>query len=119
MSYKILHEHNLTYVHLCLSLFLSLSLPQCIHNTYHTFTPLIFSLLIHTQTYGETDDYYMADDAYRVSACVEGTDCTDCGGVDAIPDYTKVSQLIYLILVSIPISLSNLRQIHESLGILC
>jgi len=35
------------------------------------------------------DDYYMADDGYRVSACVEGTDCTDCGGVDAIIDYTK------------------------------
>ena len=33
----------------------------------------------------------MADDSYRVSACVEGTDCTDCGGVDAIPDYTKVT----------------------------
>merc|ERR1712146_29962 len=26
---------------------------------------------------------------YRVSACLEGTDCTDCGGVDAIVDYTK------------------------------
>jgi len=36
------------------------------------------------------DDYYMADDGYRVSACVEGTDCTDCGGVDAIIDYSKV-----------------------------
>jgi len=35
------------------------------------------------------DDYYMADDGYRVSACLEGTDCTDCGGVDAIVDYTK------------------------------
>ena len=32
----------------------------------------------------EDDDYYMEDDGYRVSACVEGTDCTDCGGVDAI-----------------------------------
>mmetsp|Transcript_16378 Transcript_16378/g.15700 ORF Transcript_16378/g.15700 Transcript_16378/m.15700 type:complete len:936 (-) Transcript_16378:423-3230(-) len=36
------------------------------------------------------DDYYMADDGYKVSACVQGTDCTDCGGVDAIIDYTKV-----------------------------
>ena len=35
------------------------------------------------------DDYYMENDNYRVSACVEGTDCTDCGGVDAIIDYTK------------------------------
>lgn len=35
------------------------------------------------------DDYYMEDDTYEVSACVEGTDCTDCGGVDAIIDYTK------------------------------
>jgi hypothetical protein len=24
------------------------------------------------------------DDVYRVSVCVKGTDCTDCGGVDAI-----------------------------------
>lgn len=39
--------------------------------------------------YGEMyDDYYMADDGYKVSACVEGTDCTDCGGVDAIVDYS-------------------------------
>lgn len=37
----------------------------------------------------EDDDYYMEDDGYRVSACVEGTDCTDCGGVDAIIDYSK------------------------------
>jgi hypothetical protein len=49
--------------------------------------------------YGETEEeygygygynYYMPDDGYRVSACVKGTDCTDCGGVDAIIDYTKV-----------------------------
>ena len=33
--------------------------------------------------------YYMEDDSYAVSACVEGTDCTDCGGVDAIIDYSK------------------------------
>jgi len=40
--------------------------------------------------YGEFyDDYYMADDGYTVSACVQGTDCTDCGGVDAVVDYTK------------------------------
>ena len=32
------------------------------------------------------DDYYMADDGYKVSACVKGTDCTDCGGVDALID---------------------------------
>jgi len=36
-----------------------------------------------------SDDYYMEDDGYQVSACVEGTDCTDCGGVDAIIDYSK------------------------------
>lgn len=35
------------------------------------------------------DDYYMANEDYQVSACVEGTDCTDCGGVDAVIDYTK------------------------------
>lgn len=35
------------------------------------------------------DDYYAEDDSYKVSACVEGTDCTDCGGVDAIIDYSK------------------------------
>jgi len=35
------------------------------------------------------DDYYMENEDYKVSACVEGTDCTDCGGVDAVPDYTK------------------------------
>jgi hypothetical protein len=40
-----------------------------------------------------TDDYYMEDDGYRVSACVEGTDCTDCGGVDAIIDYSKAPSL--------------------------
>ena len=33
------------------------------------------------------DDYYMENDEYQVSACVEGTDCTDCGGVDAIIDW--------------------------------
>lgn len=44
----------------------------------------------YSESYGESyDDYYMADDGYKVSACVEGTDCTDCGGVDAIIDYTK------------------------------
>jgi hypothetical protein len=35
------------------------------------------------------DDYYMPNEDYQVSACVEGTDCTDCGGVDAIVDYSK------------------------------
>lgn len=35
------------------------------------------------------DDYYMSYDDYEVSACVEGTDCTDCGGVDAVIDYSK------------------------------
>lgn len=35
------------------------------------------------------DDYYMENEDYQVSACVEGTDCTDCGGVDAIIDYTQ------------------------------
>jgi hypothetical protein len=35
------------------------------------------------------DDYYMPNEDYQVSACIEGTDCTDCGGVDAIVDYSK------------------------------
>jgi len=35
------------------------------------------------------DDYYMENEMYKVSACVEGTDCTDCGGVDAIVDWNK------------------------------
>lgn len=35
------------------------------------------------------DDYYMENEDYMVSACVEGTDCTDCGGVDAIIDYSR------------------------------
>jgi hypothetical protein len=35
------------------------------------------------------DDYYMENEDYSVSACVEGTDCTDCGGVDAIIDYSR------------------------------
>lgn len=39
--------------------------------------------------YAYYDDYYMEDDGYRVSACVEGTDCTDCGGVDAIVDFSR------------------------------
>ena len=34
----------------------------------------------------------MADDSYHVSACVLGTDCTDCGGVDKIVDYTKAPE---------------------------
>jgi hypothetical protein len=42
------------------------------------------------ESYGAAyDDYYMPDDGYTVSACVEGTDCTDCGGVDAIIDYSQ------------------------------
>jgi hypothetical protein len=42
------------------------------------------------ETYGVAyDDYYMESDEYQVSACIEGTDCTDCGGVDAIIDYSK------------------------------
>jgi hypothetical protein len=35
------------------------------------------------------DDYYMPNEDYQVSPCVEGTDCTDCGGVDAVIDYSK------------------------------
>ncbi|MCL4419431.1 hypothetical protein M1146_05010 [Patescibacteria group bacterium] len=35
------------------------------------------------------DDYDMPNEDYKVSGCVEGTDCTDCGGVDAIVDYSK------------------------------
>lgn len=31
---------------------------------------------------GYYDDYYM-DDQFTLSACLPGTDCTDCGGVDA------------------------------------
>jgi hypothetical protein len=38
------------------------------------------------------DDYYMEDDEKEVSACLLGTDCTDCGGVDAIVDYSEVSE---------------------------
>ncbi|KAJ1436837.1 hypothetical protein B484DRAFT_344871 [Ochromonadaceae sp. CCMP2298] len=39
--------------------------------------------------YGDLeDDYYMENDNYQVSACVQGTDCTDCGGVDAVIDYS-------------------------------
>lgn len=36
------------------------------------------------------DDYYAVDEGedYQVSACVLGTDCSDCGGVDAIIDYS-------------------------------
>jgi hypothetical protein len=41
--------------------------------------------------YDYYDDYYMPDDGYRVSACVEGTDCTDCGGVDAIVNYHELA----------------------------
>jgi hypothetical protein len=37
------------------------------------------------------DDYYMENDEYTVSACVEGTDCTDCGGVDAIIDWSTAA----------------------------
>lgn len=36
------------------------------------------------------DDYYMEDDELAVSACLKGTDCTDCGGVDAIIDYSDL-----------------------------
>lgn len=42
--------------------------------------------------YAAYDDYQMEDDSYKVSACVEGTDCTDCGGVDAIVDYSKAPE---------------------------
>ena len=35
------------------------------------------------------DDYYMKGEGFSVSACVRGTDCTDCGGVDATVDYSK------------------------------
>jgi hypothetical protein len=38
------------------------------------------------------DDYYMEDDEMQVSACLLGTDCTDCGGVDAIVDYSEVNE---------------------------
>jgi hypothetical protein len=31
----------------------------------------------------------MADDGYKVAPCVKGTDCTDCGGVDKLIDYSK------------------------------
>jgi hypothetical protein len=43
------------------------------------------------KTYGGVayDDYYMPNEDYQVSPCVEGTDCTDCGGVDAVIDYSK------------------------------
>ena len=35
------------------------------------------------------DDYYMETDDSQVSACLKGTDCTDCGGVDALMDYSE------------------------------
>jgi hypothetical protein len=38
------------------------------------------------------DDYYMEDDNMQVSACLLGTDCTDCGGVDAIVDYSEINE---------------------------
>jgi hypothetical protein len=40
--------------------------------------------------YAYYDDYYMPDESYTVSACVKGTDCTDCGGVDAIINYNEL-----------------------------
>jgi hypothetical protein len=33
-------------------------------------------------------DYYTTDDTYKISGCLRGTDCTDCGGIDAVVDYT-------------------------------
>jgi hypothetical protein len=30
------------------------------------------------------EEYYYLDDEYTISACYAGTDCTDCGGVDAM-----------------------------------
>ena len=51
------------------------------------------------QGYGdEYNDYNMEDDGMRVSGCYQGTDCTDCGGVDAIVDYSKVilKELLHL-----------------------
>lgn len=38
---------------------------------------------------GVNDDYYMENEDYTVAPCVAGTDCTDCGGVDALIDYTQ------------------------------
>ena len=50
-------------------------------------------MIVRTSAYDpEYDDYYMADDSLHVSACVLGTDCTDCGGVDKIVDYTKAPE---------------------------
>eukprot|EP00608_Synchroma_pusillum_P009885 CAMPEP_0198428070 /NCGR_PEP_ID=MMETSP1452-20131203/6326_1 /TAXON_ID=1181717 /ORGANISM="Synchroma pusillum, Strain CCMP3072" /LENGTH=894 /DNA_ID=CAMNT_0044148453 /DNA_START=16 /DNA_END=2700 /DNA_ORIENTATION=+ len=46
---------------------------------------------------GYYDDYYL-DDKYAVSACLPGTDCTDCGGVDAIdaePEETCANSCAY------------------------
>lgn len=37
---------------------------------------------------GYYDDYYM-DDQFTLSACLPGTDCTDCGGIDASPAQGK------------------------------
>ena len=31
----------------------------------------------------------MESDDSQVSACLKGTDCTDCGGVDALMDYSE------------------------------
>ncbi len=42
--------------------------------------------------YDMYDDYYLEDDTFAVSACLRGTDCTDCGGVDAIVDYEDLDE---------------------------
>jgi len=36
-----------------------------------------------------SDDYYAENDEKTVSPCVKGTDCTDCGGVDAVKDFSQ------------------------------
>lgn len=47
--------------------------------------------------YNSYDDYYQAGTAdYQVGrACVRGTDCTDCGGVDAVIDYSNPPSCSY------------------------
>ena len=33
-------------------------------------------------------DYYQTDDYFQMSGCLQGTDCTDCGGIDSAWDWS-------------------------------
>ena len=45
--------------------------------------------------YGWYDDYYMENEDYTVSACLLGTDCTDCGGIRSGSYETCVNTCAY------------------------